>query len=112
MKIDINAKLARAVTQVAFSLTLSRYQVAALACIHAKQYRDCNQGSLNALLSRGLIEEKAVPLAGLSPTDGVKTYGFYSLSYELTEAGKRVYELCQMAGLIDISVKETMEYTV
>lgn len=86
-------------TSTSFSISLSRDMVMALQMVHAYHHRQSTMRfdfgrsvpAMKAVIRRGLAEHHPRP-------EGPVTLDHQY--YTLTEAGKHVYELCKLAGLI------------
>lgn len=96
MSHEVNPTFANHVTSIAFSLSLSKNMVVVLTDIAAKQelHRDTFRllgmpsnyvGGLRGLLERGLVYAPDPQWPG---------------KCEMTEAGKAVFDLLQMAGIV------------
>jgi len=96
----MNTKFANATTSTAFTLNLSRWQVAGLWCIHdGCPLSDVDTRTLNSLMGKGLVEVVKVPKP-------VGKYNFTYQRFKLTDTGMLVFELCKHAGLIDKKIAQ------
>lgn len=112
-----NAKFSDATTNTAFNLTLSRRMVQALRMVEAYSRSETEEAysfdfsfsvpSMRSLENRGLAQHHPRPesytkLSSIERRIFDKENPFWTL----TPAGKLVYELCQMAGLIPMKVEK------
>lgn len=100
---EVNLKFSQHVTSIAFSLQLSRPQIIKLVDVAARCYEDAGHMGKRRDLYRLLGVPDASVTAGRILEDKGLVYApdpKYPGFYRLTEPGKLVFQLLQMAGLV------------